>query len=127
MRRLVVKRSWSHCSEMLRYIRTFFHLFYEHGYGDGFLKGLNRFDVEKYIEWVADDYEGDNATYASKAVSFVREFLDYIQMAEYPEARTGTYIPSFSVMMFPNGSVLKIHMRRSGISRNRSVYSWTPM
>lgn len=86
MRRLVVKRSWSHCSEMLRYIRTFFHLFYEHGYGDGFLKGLNRFDVEKYIEWVADDYEGDNATYASKAVSFVREFLDYIQMAEYPEA-----------------------------------------
>ena len=85
-RRLVVKRSWSHCSEMLRYIRTFFRLFYKNSYGDGFLKSLNRFDIERYLEWAAEEYEGYNATYASKAVSFIREFLDYIQMAEYPEA-----------------------------------------
>ena len=86
LRRMVVKRSWSHCSEMLRYIRTFFRLFYENQYEDGFLGNLNRFDIEKYLEWIAEAYEDDNATYASKAVSFIREFLDYIQMAEYPEA-----------------------------------------
>lgn len=86
MRRLVVKRSWSHCLEMQRYIRNFFHVFYRNGYGDGFLRQLSRFDVERYLEWVAEDYRGDNATYLSKAVSFIREFLDYIQMAEYPEA-----------------------------------------
>ena len=86
MRRMVVKRSWSHCSEMLRYIRTFFKLFYENRYEDGFLKKLNRFDIEKYLEWIAEAYEDDNATYTSKAVSFVRGFLDYIQMAEYQEA-----------------------------------------
>ena len=85
-RRLVVKRSWSHCSEMLRYIKVFFKLFYKNSYGDGFLKSINRFDIERYLEWVAEEYEGDNATYVSKAVSFIREFLDYIQMAEYPEA-----------------------------------------
>ena len=86
LRRMVVKRSWSHCSEMLRYIRTFFRLFYENRYEDGFLRRLNRFDIEKYLEWIAEAYEDDNATYTSKAVSFIREFLDYIQMAEYQEA-----------------------------------------
>ncbi len=86
LRRMVVKRSWSHCSEMLRYVKTFFRLFYENRYEDGFLKNLNRFDIEKYLEWIAEAYEDDNATYTSKAVSFIREFLDYIQMAEYPEA-----------------------------------------
>lgn len=85
-RRMVIKRSWSHCTEMLRYIRTFFRLFYENGYEDGFLKNFNRFDVERYLEWIAEEHEGDNATYTSKSVSFIREFLDYIQMAEYPEA-----------------------------------------
>ena len=86
MGRLVVKRSWSHCTEMLRYIKTFFRLFYENGYEDGFLNELNRQDVEKYLAWAAEEYGGDNATYASKAVSFIRQFLDYIQMAEYPQA-----------------------------------------
>lgn len=85
-RRLVMKRSWSHCSEMLRYIKTFFRLFYENSYEDGFLRKLNRFDMERYLEWIAEEYEADNATYVSKAVSFIREFLDYIQMAEYTEA-----------------------------------------
>ena len=86
MRRLVIKRSWSYCSEKLRYIRNFFDVFYTNGYGDGFLKKPSRFDVERYLEWVGEDYLGDNATYISRAVSFIREFLDYIQTAEYPEA-----------------------------------------
>ena len=86
LRRMVAKRSWSHCSEMLRYIKTFFRLYYENRYEDGFLKSLNRFDIERYLEWIAEAYEDDNATYASRAVSFIREFLDYIQIAEYREA-----------------------------------------
>lgn len=86
MRRLVIKRSWSHCTEMLRYIRGFFRLFYKHGYEDGFLKKLNRFDIERYLEWNAEEHQRENATYTSKAVSFIREYIDYIQMAEYPEA-----------------------------------------
>ena len=55
-RRLVIKRSWSYCSEMLRYIRVFFALFYRNGYGDGFLKNLSRFDIERYLEWVSEEY-----------------------------------------------------------------------
>ena len=86
MKRLAIKRSWTHCSEMLRYIRNFFRLFYENGYEDGFLEELSRYDVESYLEWAAAEYEATNATYASKAVSFIRQFLDYIQMAEYPQA-----------------------------------------
>ena len=86
MKRLIIRRSWSYCRETLMYIRYFFRVFYEHGYGNGFLEKLNRQDVEKYLCWVAGDYEKRNATFRSKAVSFVRSWLDYIQIAEYPQA-----------------------------------------
>ena len=86
MRRLVVRRSWSFCTEMLVYIRYMFRVFYNHGYEDGFLYELTRGDVEKYLCWVAEDYEGKNATFKSKAVSFIRQFIDYIQLAEYSDA-----------------------------------------
>lgn len=86
MKRLIVRRSWSYCREMLMYIRYFFRAFYDKGYTDGFLEKLNREDVENYLEWVAEDYENHNATFRSKAVSFVRSWLDYIQIAEYPQA-----------------------------------------
>lgn len=86
MKRLVIKRSWSYCTEMLIYLRYFFKAFYRNGYGDGFLESLEREDMEKYLVWVAEDYVNDNATFRSKAVSFIRLFLDYIQLAEYPQA-----------------------------------------
>lgn len=86
MRRLVIKRSWSYCTEMMVYIRYFFGSFYAHGYTDGFLERLARPDIEKYLCWVASDYEGRNATFRSKAVSFIRQYIDYIQLAEYPQA-----------------------------------------
>lgn len=86
MRRLVIKRSWSHCAQMLMYIRYFFEAFYVHGYTDGFLEKLERPDIEKYLCWVANDYEDRNATFRSKAVSFIRQYIDYIQLAEYPQA-----------------------------------------
>lgn len=86
MKRLIVRRSWSYCREMLMYIRYFFRVFYGKGYTDGFLEKLNRQDVENYLGWVAEDYENRNATFRSKAVSFIRSWLDYIQIAEYPQA-----------------------------------------
>ena len=86
MKRLIIRRSWSYCRETLMYIRYFFKAFYRNGYSDGFLEKLNRRDVEKYLSWVAGDYENRNATFRSKAVSFVRSWLDYIQVAEYPQA-----------------------------------------
>ena len=86
MKRLVIRRSWSYCMEMLMYIRYFFRVFCTHGYAAGFLEKLTRQDVENYLCWVAEDYEKRNATFRSKAVSFVRSWLDYIQIAEYPQA-----------------------------------------
>lgn len=86
MKRLVTRRSWSYCREMLMYIRYFFRIYYGNGYKDGFLEDLDREDIENYLCWVADDYENRNATFRSKAVSFIRSWLDYIQMAEYPQA-----------------------------------------
>jgi integrase/ribosomal protein S20 len=86
MRRLVIKRSWSYCAEMMMYIRYFFEAFYTHEYTDGFLEKLTRVDTEKYLGWVANDYEGRNATFRSKAVSFIRQYIEYIQLAEYQQA-----------------------------------------
>lgn len=84
MKRLIIKRSWSYCRELLMYIRYFFRSFNEHGYPDGFLEELSRRDMEEYFGWVASDYADKNATFRSKAVSFIRTFLDYIQLSEYP-------------------------------------------
>ena len=86
MARLIVRRSCSYCRDMLMYIKYFFRKFYKHGYGDGFLESLERKDMEKYLIWVAVDYGDKNATVYSKAVSFIRHFLDYIQLAEYEQA-----------------------------------------
>lgn len=85
-KRLIYKRSWSFCHEMLIYIRTYYRLFYEHGYTDGFQENLTRKDVEEYISWIAEEHADDNATYRSKAVSFIRNWLEFIQLAEYSQA-----------------------------------------
>lgn len=85
-KRLIYKRSWSFCHEMLIYIRAYYRAFYDHGYTDGFQENMTRKDVEEYISWIADEHADDNATYRSKAVSFIRNWLEFIQLAEYPQA-----------------------------------------
>ena len=47
---------------------------------------MTRADFEKYVQWVAEDYEEHNATFRSKAVSFIRNWLDFIQLAEFDVA-----------------------------------------
>lgn len=86
--KLVTRRSWSYCGETLVYLKYFFGIFYRHGHGNGFLENLCREDVEKYLMWTMEEHKNSNATYRSKAVSFIRYFLDYIQMAEFPLAPT---------------------------------------
>ena len=84
--KLITRRSWSYSSETLVYLKYFFGIFYRHEYKDGFLEDLCREDIEKYLLWTMEEYKSSNATYRSKAVSFIRYFLDYIQMAEFPLA-----------------------------------------
>lgn len=86
MKTLIYRRSWSLCTEILVYIRYFYKSFYEHEYSEGFLENIARSDIEKYLQWVAEDYENNNATFRSKAISFVRNWLDFIQLAEFKEA-----------------------------------------
>lgn len=83
MARPIVRRSYSHCYEKLVYIRYFFRVFYRNDYDNGFFEALSRQDMEKYLGWVAADYADKNATVRSKAVLFIRHFIDYIQLAEY--------------------------------------------
>ena len=85
-KRLIYKRSWSFCHEVLIYIRAYYRVFYAHGYTDGFQENLTREGVEDYISWIADEHADDNATYRSKAISFIRNWLEFIQLAEYPQA-----------------------------------------
>ena len=42
--------------------------------------------MERYLEWVAQDHKEANATFRSKAVSFIRNYLDFIQLAQYDTA-----------------------------------------
>lgn len=83
LKTLIYRRSWSFCCEILIYIRYFYKVFYAHGYGDGFQEILSRSDIESYLQWVSEDYEKNNATFRSKAVSFIRNWLDFIQLAEF--------------------------------------------
>lgn len=85
-RTLITRRSWSFCLELLMYLRYFFRVFYEHGYQDGFLKELNREAMEHYYVWAMEDYAGKNATYRSKSVSYIHQFIGYIQLAQHPQA-----------------------------------------
>lgn len=83
MKTLIYRRSWSFCCEILVYIRYFYKSFYKHNYKDGFQENLTRTDFEKYFQWVSEDHENHNATFRSKAVSFIRNWLDFIQLAEF--------------------------------------------
>ena len=66
MKTLIYRRSWSFCCEILVYIKYFYKSFYAHDYKDGFQEKLTRADFEKYVQWVAEDYEEHNATCFTK-------------------------------------------------------------
>lgn len=86
LKTIITKKSWSHCNEILSYLRYFFDKFYSNKYTDGFIENLSRKDIENYLYWINNDYKDKNATYKSKFVSYIRTFLEYIQMAQYDKA-----------------------------------------
>jgi integrase len=85
-RTIITKKSWSTCFNTLKYLKYFFNYFYLNGYTDGFIESLNRTDIEKYLYRIGNDRKGKNATENSKYISFIRTFLEYIQMAQYDKA-----------------------------------------
>lgn len=85
-RTIITKRSWAHCFQVLNKLKFFFNYFYSNNYEDGFIKNLNRNDIEKYLFFIGNERKGKNPTETSKYISYIRTFLEYIQMAQYDKA-----------------------------------------
>ncbi|WP_346937771.1 tyrosine-type recombinase/integrase [uncultured Clostridium sp.] len=83
---IITKKSWNHCFQILNNLDYFFEKFYDNGYTDGFIENLSRKDIEKYLYWLSNDYKEKNPTYRCKFVSYIRTFLEYIQIAQYDKA-----------------------------------------
>jgi site-specific recombinase XerD len=82
-RTIVTKKSVSHCQNIYKTLKVFFSEFYEMEYKDGFLKKLQREDIEKYLYRINTKYKTKNVTYVNKFMAYPRTFLEYIQMAKY--------------------------------------------
>ena len=85
-RAIITKKSWAHCFQVLNKLKFFFNYFYSSGYKDGFIENLNRNDIEKYLFHIGNERKGKNPTETSKYISYIRTFLEYIQMAQYDKA-----------------------------------------
>nr|CAA82326.1 unnamed protein product [Clostridium butyricum] len=83
---IVTKKSWAHCVQILNKIKLFFNYFYSNEYKDCFLEILNRNDIEKYFFYIENERKEKNSTETSKYISYIRTFLEYIQMAQYDKA-----------------------------------------
>ena len=83
---IITKKSWNHCWQILNNLNYFFEKFYKNDYTDRFIENLSRQDIENYLYWLNNDYKDKNPTYRCKFVSYVRTFLEYIQMAQYDKA-----------------------------------------
>jgi integrase len=83
---IVTKKSFSLCSNILSILNYFFRSFYSRGYNDGFLENLERKDIEEYIYHLFNDRKGKNKYQTALYISYIRIFLEYIQLAQYKEA-----------------------------------------
>lgn len=83
---IITKKSWNHCFQILNHLNYFFEKFYSNGYEDGFIENLSRKDIERYLYWLGNDYKDKNPTYRCKFISYIRTFLEYIQLAQYDNA-----------------------------------------
>jgi integrase len=83
---IITKKSFSNCCSILTYIKYFFKSFYARGYKDGFIENLHREDIETYIYLLLNDRKGKSKVQTSCYISYLRKFLEYIQMAQYDKA-----------------------------------------
>lgn len=86
LRTIVTKKSWSHCFEIVSKLNYFFNFFYTNGYSNGFIETLSREDVEKYLFYVLNKRKGKHKTQTTYYITYIRTFLEYIQMAQYDKA-----------------------------------------
>ncbi|HBH1635277.1 TPA: tyrosine-type recombinase/integrase, partial [Clostridioides difficile] len=83
---IITKKSWSHCFNILLYLRYFFNYFYPNGYNDGFIENLSRQDIENFIFSFNEHRKGKSKDESNKYISQTRTFLEYIQIAQYEKA-----------------------------------------
>ncbi len=83
---IITQKSWNHCHQIISHLNYFFTIFYSNGYADGFIENLSRKDIENYLYCLSNDYKDKNPTYRCKFVSYVRTFLEYIQIAQYDKS-----------------------------------------
>ncbi len=83
---IITKKSWSHCYNILVNLKYFFRYFYSDGCNDGFVENLCRIDIENFLYYLGNERKNKNITETSKYVSYIRTFLEYIQMAQYDKA-----------------------------------------
>lgn len=83
---IVTKKSFTLCGSVLTYLNYFFKSFYSRGYKDGFVEILERKDIEEYIFHLMNYRKGKNNNGTSHYISYVRMFLEYIQLAQYKQA-----------------------------------------
>jgi integrase len=83
---IITKKSFSNCCSILTYIKYFFKSFYKRGYKEGFVENLQREDIETYIYLLLNDRKGKSKVQTTCYISYLRIFLEYIQMAQYDKA-----------------------------------------
>ncbi|MDS0528565.1 tyrosine-type recombinase/integrase [Clostridium sp. SHJSY1] len=86
LKTIITKKSWSHCYNILIYLRCFFDYFYSNKYKDGFVENLKRQDIENFIFSFNNKRKGKSKDESNKYTSQIRTFLEYIQMAQYDKA-----------------------------------------
>lgn len=113
---IITKKSWNHCFQILNNLNYFFKKFYSNGYSDGFIEHLSRLDIENYLYWINNDHKDKNATYKSKFISYIRTFLEYIQIAQYDKAP----IREVSFLIFQD-DIPKRELRQDEIKKAKFV------
>ncbi|ALB44088.1 tyrosine-type recombinase/integrase [Clostridium beijerinckii] len=83
---IITKKSWSHCFNILVYLKFLFNSFYSDGYKDGFIENLTRNDIENFLFLLNENRKGKSKDETNKYLSQIRTFLEYIQMAQYDKA-----------------------------------------
>lgn len=83
---IITKKSFSSNCDTLAFLKYFFDSFYSRGYIDGFMENLNREDIEKYILQLTNDRKEKNKKRTVLYITYIKRFLQYIQIAEYKQA-----------------------------------------
>jgi integrase len=83
---IITKKSFGLCVNVLSLLNYFFKSFYSRGYKDGFIENLERKDIEEYVFYLLNERKGKNKKQTVLYITYIRAFLEYIQVAQYDKA-----------------------------------------